>query len=681
MLNNAASSSSYSSDELNFSRDNLTDVAPLAENTPAASASETSASEATATGALLEFALIDTTTDEVVPGYERLTDGDTIDLKGLTDTRYTIRAIVNAQHADAQTVESVKFETNTGQQIENIAPYAMFGNRGDDYAGKVFDTGVHRLSVTAYSADGAKGDALATIDLSYLVVDTAPDVSTGGGDADTSDLDEFDQMMAALDALNGQESATGAGLTVAVNDSTVETISGSEDDDTLSIRTHTGTSTTTTADAGSDRVILYGSEAIPEGNYHDMLADLKANPMQTAADYFGATHRVDLGADNHADNLDLVSELGARPQFMLKHTQADGRINGAGVAGENNAAYDHWAGVFGLIDISNFDASRDAVKLAGHTTTLGDSFTQDGDFYQTVFSEQNANDQSGPRAGAAHDDTFLGLLRFEDGAADGAAISEAITVDGMRTFVIKGLGQDVFEDDPTDNQVGDAITDKALFTFALVNSDTNEVVQTLTDGAEIDLNGLGVDQFSVVAQVNPDHFYASEVESVQFESNLGNQTENLVPYALFGDIRGDYRGRDLDVGEVSLTATAFSRDRGQGKEIASASLDYTIVDTSDASVDSLTGIAASDSLTGDMAQTDELTNTSLTMDTIAAGSELLVDPLVDELAIAATESTMAESAIVGTSDGDSEATELDPFGDALPVCAQPSLMEPAYSVG
>ncbi|MEM9503748.1 MAG: hypothetical protein AAGA01_07310, partial [Cyanobacteria bacterium P01_E01_bin.43] len=508
------------------------------------------------------------------------------------------------------------------------------------------------LTATAYSKDGGKGQEIGSTSLDYAFVDNSVE-----------------------------------GITVAVNDSTVEEIDGTAADDTLSLRTYTGTSTTTEAGEGSDEVIIYGSEEIPEGNYHQMLDALKENPIQTATEYFGASHSVDLGDDADADSLSLVSELGAQPKFMLKHTKGDGRINGAGVAGENGAAYDHWAGVFGFIDIDNFDPDEDTLKLAGHTTKLGESFTKDGDFYQTVYSEQNANDQSGPRAGAAHDDTFLGLLRFEGGADQAEAIADAITVDGMRTFVVKGLGKDIFEGDPTDNQVGDTITDEELFTFALVNTETDEVVQELTEGAAIDLNELDFEKFSVVAQVNPDHFYASEVESVKFESNLGDRTENVVPYALFGDKESDYWGKDAELGDVSLTATAYSKDGGKGQEIGSSSLNYAFVENAEAAssgtestVDTLTGMSSSEPLTGDLTTPDALTNVASTTDEFSIAPELMLDDPFEVLAVNATDAVAADAAI-GTGETDSDPADLDPFGDALPIGTQPTLMESAYMPG
>lgn len=120
----------------------------------------------------------------------------------------------------------------------------------------------------------------------------------------------------------------------------------------------------------------------------------------------------------------------------------------------------------------------------------------------------------------------------------------------------------------------------SLLTFALVDAETDQVVEGYEDlgtNPEIDLRALDLTQFSVVAQVNPDHPDASSVQSVRFESSLGNRIENVVPYALFGDSEGDFNGQDLRAGDYTIKATAYTDEKGRGDAIASLDLDYTIV--------------------------------------------------------------------------------------------------------
>ena len=117
-------------------------------------------------------------------------------------------------------------------------------------------------------------------------------------------------------------------------------------------------------------------------------------------------------------------------------------------------------------------------------------------------------------------------------------------------------------------------TELPLITFALVNSETNEVVDLDLTGenVQVDFGRLGIEQYNLVALLNPDNPQASSVESVRFESDLGDRTENVEPYALFGDINGDFRGISPESGSFSISATAFTVDNATGETISSASL-------------------------------------------------------------------------------------------------------------
>ena len=124
------------------------------------------------------------------------------------------------------------------------------------------------------------------------------------------------------------------------------------------------------------------------------------------------------------------------------------------------------------------------------------------------------------------------------------------------------------------NTGAEQTTELPLITFALVNSETNEIVDLdiNSDGAQVDFGQLGIEQYNLVALVNPDNPQASSVESIRFESDLGDRTENVEPYALFGDVSGDFRGRSPESGSFSVTATAFTADGAAGETVASASL-------------------------------------------------------------------------------------------------------------
>ena len=123
-----------------------------------------------------------------------------------------------------------------------------------------------------------------------------------------------------------------------------------------------------------------------------------------------------------------------------------------------------------------------------------------------------------------------------------------------------------------------------LLTFALVDAETDQIVEGFEDlGAnpQVNLSELDLTQFNLIAQVNPNNPEASSVQSVSLESSLGNRIENAAPYALFGDINGDFQGRDLRSGDYTIKATAFTGKQGQGNEIATLDLDYTVAPASE----------------------------------------------------------------------------------------------------
>ena len=128
----------------------------------------------------------------------------------------------------------------------------------------------------------------------------------------------------------------------------------------------------------------------------------------------------------------------------------------------------------------------------------------------------------------------------------------------------------------------DPTSSQPLFTVALVDASTDEVVQGYEDlgiSPKINLNTLDLKEFNLVARVNSDHPDASSVKSIKFESNLGNQIENVKPYALFGDRSGDFRGKALTTGNFTIKAKAYTEKGGKGDLLTSVNLDYTVVET------------------------------------------------------------------------------------------------------
>ena len=111
-----------------------------------------------------------------------------------------------------------------------------------------------------------------------------------------------------------------------------------------------------------------------------------------------------------------------------------------------------------------------------------------------------------------------------------------------------------------------------LLSIFLVDSRTNQVVDDVTDG-QIDRTLLSNGEFSFEAR------YQGDAASVTFALSDGyTQTENVSPYALFGDRNGNFSGRDLPDEPFSATITAFDGSGGSGDILATDEFFFSFTD-------------------------------------------------------------------------------------------------------
>ena len=158
-----------------------------------------------------------------------------------------------------------------------------------------------------------------------------------------------------------------------------------------------------------------------------------------------------------ADTFTWALEIDAKEQFLKKHTQADGRINGANnaLAGENNNSHDHWVEGIGNDVVTDFDlAQGDKILISGHTTENYEIETKGRSYVLNLRSNQGNADQNNPNG--AHDGDLLGTIKLRGAAAkySEAQILGAIASEKKVNYVADGRGVQVFEPDTTANRVG-----------------------------------------------------------------------------------------------------------------------------------------------------------------------------------------------------------------------------------
>ncbi|MEH0154335.1 T9SS type A sorting domain-containing protein [Limibacter armeniacum] len=109
-------------------------------------------------------------------------------------------------------------------------------------------------------------------------------------------------------------------------------------------------------------------------------------------------------------------------------------------------------------------------------------------------------------------------------------------------------------------------------TFKLIKTDTDTEAGELKDGDIVDKNEFPGDDFSVKTEVE-----GAEVGSVRFiYDGKTYSTEDLVPYSLFGDGKGNYNGKELTLGEHTLTVIIFSEADGKGEILGEVTITFTV---------------------------------------------------------------------------------------------------------
>ena len=112
--------------------------------------------------------------------------------------------------------------------------------------------------------------------------------------------------------------------------------------------------------------------------------------------------------------------------------------------------------------------------------------------------------------------------------------------------------------------------------LTLVNATSNNDIRELKEGDVIDLSTLPDVKLDIRANAG-----LAKVGSVIFDlrgAKVHTQTENLLPYALFGDdMKGSYYGAFLPVGEYTLIATPYSEAKGSGLKGASLTIHFSVI--------------------------------------------------------------------------------------------------------
>ncbi len=114
----------------------------------------------------------------------------------------------------------------------------------------------------------------------------------------------------------------------------------------------------------------------------------------------------------------------------------------------------------------------------------------------------------------------------------------------------------------------------AVLGIVIVDAGTNRTVQELAPGSALSMSNLP-EQLNIVALTN------GMAGSVLLDLNDGflQRLENVAPYAIFGDVSGDYLPGSLAAGGYTVTATPYSEPMAGGTAGIPFSTSFTVIGT------------------------------------------------------------------------------------------------------
>jgi hypothetical protein len=115
-----------------------------------------------------------------------------------------------------------------------------------------------------------------------------------------------------------------------------------------------------------------------------------------------------------------------------------------------------------------------------------------------------------------------------------------------------------------------------VLSLTLINADTGQAIQTITNGSTIDLAKLPSRRLNVRADVTA----ATASVDFGFDSNANYRIESVAPFALFADDHnGHYYAGSLSVGSHTITATAYAATKAAGTAGGVLKISFTVVDS------------------------------------------------------------------------------------------------------
>ena len=170
------------------------------------------------------------------------------------------------------------------------------------------------------------------------------------------------------------------------------------------------------------------------------------------------------------------------------------------------------------------------------------------------------------------------------GSADAIDIDFSASTDNAKIsgIVVRSADESSSNSPASNNSepvaVNDGIT--GALEIGLYDAETDNLIQTIQDGDTVDENNLVNQNLTMAASVSDRSLFPGEVESMVVNLNNGQEirTENVEPYALFGDTNGDFfNGSGIPEGDNTISFELYSQQGANGDLLDTVTMNFEIL--------------------------------------------------------------------------------------------------------
>ncbi|PSR53653.1 hypothetical protein AHMF7605_09010 [Adhaeribacter arboris] len=133
-----------------------------------------------------------------------------------------------------------------------------------------------------------------------------------------------------------------------------------------------------------------------------------------------------------------------------------------------------------------------------------------------------------------------------------------------------------------------------VVSYTLMNADTNKEIQTIANGGVLNLAALPTKNLNIRVNTNPE-IVGSVIMVLGGRGSL-TKTETAAPYAVFGDVSGDYSAWVPPIGDYTLKTTPYTLAKGAGTAGTPLTINFKIVNVAGGSPVEINYVPGTDSL-------------------------------------------------------------------------------------